>query len=177
MRKIFLIFPLFALILTGCGAVDKNEAAKPAVPVEVPKPVAVVFAPSDFDEATLAKVEQQLNQRNVPYEAITIQIGKFTGPQGRVVEVKKATWEVKPEDFRAVIYIGGPGMANIAKDDTLVFMAQKFAKAGKKLVAFGEGNDVLSNAGLPGGDTGAPAEPASASSDDEVGQIVESLSE
>lgn len=178
MKKILLILPVALLILAGCGSNAKKETAGQAAPVPAPKPVAVVIAPSDFDEAILGKVEEQLNRQKLPYELITIQIGQFTAPSGRIVEVKKASWEVKPEDYGSVVFIGGAGMGKIAKDDTFVFMAQKFGKAGKKLVAFGEGNEVLRNAGMP--DKGGAPEQGQAAgdpggSDTEIAQIIESL--
>ncbi len=180
MKKILLILPAALIVLAGCGSNGNKEAAEQAAPVKVSKPVAVVIAPSDFDEAVLGKVEAQLARQKLAYELVTIQVGKFVGPNGREVEVKKASWEVKPDDYGAVVFIGGAGMGEIAKDDTFVFMAQKFGKSGKKLVAFGEGNEVLRNAGLP--DAGpAPEQAQSAgspgSSDSEISQIIESLTE
>lgn len=179
MKKHFLALLVASLALTGCGSPQK-PAEQPTAPAAVPKPVAVVIAPAEFDEAALDKVEEQLKQRQIAYERVSIQAGKFVAESGKEVEVRKTSWEVKPEDYRAVIFVGGPGMAAIAKDDTFKLMAQNFATAGKKLAAFGEGNEVLREAGILGGqEQSADNATSSAAIDDSdsIEQVIGSLSE
>lgn len=163
------------MILSGCASQEKQPAIKP---VETPKPVAVVIAPAEFDEAALGKIEEQLIQKKIDFDLVSIQAGKFVGRSGREVEIKKTSWEIKPEDYRAVVFVGGTGMAAIAKDETLVLLAQGFAKSGKKLAAFGEGNDVLRGAGILDGQgqtTASATEPSSDSAS--IEQVMGSINE
>jgi putative intracellular protease/amidase len=180
MKKYHFALLASLLIMTACGSQKKQEAVQSATPAAAPKPVAVVFAPIEFDETALNRVEKQLNQKQVAYDLISIQTGKFAGQDGKEVEVKKASWEVKPDDYRAVVFIGGVGMLAIAKDDTLTLMAQQFAKAGKKLAAFGEGNEVLREAGVLAGqgqETASTTDLAITDSGANIEQVIDSLTE
>jgi len=182
MKKYYFLLLVSLFVLSGCGGEKKTIITETATPAVVTNslPIALVIAPADFNQEVLLKVEEQLAQKKLSYEFISIQTGKFVGNNGREVEVKKTSWEIKPEDYRAVIFIGGGGMAAIAQDNTLINLAQKFAKAGKKLVAFGEGNEVLREAGVltnGGQDSASTTNSENLENSGDIEQIISSLSE
>lgn len=180
MKKYHFALLASLLVMTACGSQKKQEAEQSVTPAAAPKPVAVVIAPAEFDETTLNKVEEQLGKKGIAYDLVSIQAGKFSGQGGKEAEVRKTSWEIKPEDYRAVVFIGGPGMAVIAEDNTFILMAQQFAKAGKKLAAFDEGNEVLREAGVLGeqGQGAASATDQAANGDSaNIEQVISSLSE
>lgn len=151
---------LLAGLLAGCQLARKTEPA-PGQPVVPELPVAVVVAPFDFAEDELARAETALKAEGLPYKLVSIQYGTFAGRNGGEARVETAAAEVKPEQYRAALFLGGGGMATIADDDTLKLLAQNFARAGKRVAAVSEGNAVLKAAGFfdGGSPTGASSTP------------------
>jgi len=154
MNRLFLILfscTLAGLILVSCGA--KEEAGTPEkMPVmERPlegKKVAMVIAEKDFRDEELLEPEALLADQGaiVTIASTTMEIVK--GMQGEEVQPDMLVSEIKPEEWDAVVFVGGVGASQYWDDSTAHAIAKGTLDAGKILAAICIAPVTLANAGL-----------------------------
>lgn len=73
---------------------------------------------------------------------------KASAKDGSSVQVDVLLKSVKPEDYDAILFVGGPGVYDYFEDKTVLGLAKKFYKAGKIVSAICAAPTILANAGL-----------------------------
>lgn len=146
LSKIFLLSLLF--LITGCGNNVVDRQTNNMESKNTTKKVLMVIAPQNFKDVEYSDTREKLEENNIEVEVASIQTGTAVGVDGTEVEVEKTVHEVTPQDYDAVAFIGGPGMARIVDDDTLQLTAQKFQDAEKLVSAICIAPVILANAGI-----------------------------
>ena len=142
------------LILTGCQSASspdadkKQEAEQPQKNMSEQPRILMVIAPQDFRDEEFNEPHEIFTNNNYKVDVASIQPGTATGVQGTEVEIDLTVGQVNVEDYRAVMFVGGPGMGKIVTDDSLQVLAQKFHKNDKLTTAICIAPAILAHAGI-----------------------------
>jgi protease I len=106
-----------------------------------------VIAPTDFQDKEYEDSKDALEQAG--HEVITASTaGTAYGKFGAEVDVDVLLSDADPDDYDAIMFIGGPGSFEYFDDPTALNLAQDFYNAGKLTTAICAAPSILANAGL-----------------------------
>lgn len=149
MFKNFILFLIIIFLLTGCfgqnQALSISQAQKNML---ANKKVLMVIAPKDFRDAEYNEPREVFAENGIEVKTASIQSGESVGAEGTVVSIDLTVSAVKVEDFDAVAFIGGPGMAQIINDESLQILAKQFFKTGKLTTAICVAPAILAKTGI-----------------------------
>lgn len=112
----------------------------------ISKKVLMVIAPKNFRDAEYTKPKSVIESSGAEVKVTSIQGGTSIGAEGTTVQIDLTVSEVKIEDYDAVAFIGGPGMAEITNDESMQILAKKFYDAGKLTTAICVAPAILAKA-------------------------------
>lgn len=144
-NKIFLAILISILFLTGCSA--KNITPAPTKNMS-DKKILIVVAPFNFRDVEYSEPRKIFEENGAIIKVASIQRGTAKGADGMEVDINLTAGEINVEDFDAVVFSGGPGMIDIADDESLTILANKFYNANKITAAICSASAVLANAGI-----------------------------
>ena len=154
MKKLFLIclVSTFAgLIFWGCGSKEET-AEKEKIPVmERPlegKKVVMIIAEKDFRDEELLEPESILGDQGAIVTVASTTMDSVKGMQGEEVFPDMLIGEIKPEEWDAVVFVGGVGASQYWNDSTAHAIARGALNAGKIVGAICIAPVTLANAGL-----------------------------
>ncbi|MDD5071972.1 MAG: DJ-1/PfpI family protein [Patescibacteria group bacterium] len=110
--------------------------------------ILMVVAPKDFRDAEYSEPRKVFDDAGAQVKVASIQSGVAVGAEGAKVNIDLVAGEARPEDFDAVAFIGGPGMAEIINDETLEILARKFYAEDKITSAICVAPAILAQAGV-----------------------------
>lgn len=110
--------------------------------------VLFVIAPQNFQQIEYGVPRKILEQAGVEITIASSISGEAVGKEGMTVKVDKLISKVKPEDYDAVLFIGGSGMVEYIDNQDFIKLAQDFAQAGKITAAICIAPVILANAGI-----------------------------
>jgi len=116
--------------------------------VQYNKKVLMVIAPIGFRDKEFIDPKNVFDEKKIKVDVASIQKGKSVGADGMTVNIDLNISEVDVNNYDAVVFIGGPGMAKIIKDEALQVLAQKFYKANKIVAAICVSPAILAYAGI-----------------------------
>ena len=108
----------------------------------------MVLAPDGFKDEEYLEPRQVLEKSGIVIKVASLRSGEAHGVKGALAPIDLLATEVKPEDFDAIIFVGGPGMADLVSDGRLIVLAQQFHQAGKLTTAICIAPMILAYAGL-----------------------------
>ncbi len=160
--KNLIIFLILALV--GAGAYIAQQAFFPAEVPLLPPPapantimqkntnaeggILMVVAPAGVRDEEYFLPRGIFEQAGIKVTVASIQKGSAKSVQNKEITIDKTVSDIVPEEYRAVVFIGGPGMAEIADDDSLMLLARKFEAAGKITAAICVAPKILARAGI-----------------------------
>ena len=144
------------LFLTGCVRLVSQPTVgnKPAADSGTAnknmsnKKILMVIAPRDFRDAEYNEPRAVFDANGLPVEVASIQSGQSIGAEGTVVKIDLTISEVNVLAYGAVVFVGGPGMAEIVSDESLQVLAKKFYQANKITAAICVAPAILAYAGI-----------------------------
>lgn len=150
MKYLTIILTLI-LLLTGCAT--KQDAVQPSGGdmILTNKKVLIVIPPKDFRDSEYNEPRQVIENSGAEVKVASIQSGESIGAEGTVVQIDLTISEVSVGDFDAVVFVGGPGMAQIVGDESLQVLAKKFYDAEKLTAAICVAPAILAKAGILSG--------------------------
>lgn len=108
----------------------------------------MVIAKNGFRDEELFHTKEELEKAGVKTVVASSSKGECTGKLGGKATAEIALADVKPEDFDAVIFVGGSGAAQYFNDRTALGLAKRFNTAGKVVAAICVAPNILANAGV-----------------------------
>lgn len=115
------------------------------------KKIVFVIPPKDFRDVELLKPKQILAKNNVETKIASTRLGSIIGADGAQVEAEYKVTDLEPDDFVAVIFIGGPGTIPMVDNKIFKDVAKRFFKAGKITAAICVAPAILANADILSG--------------------------
>lgn len=110
--------------------------------------ILMVIAPRDFRDQEYNDPRKIFDNEGIKVKVASTQKGISIGADGTAVKIDLSIGEVKAEEFRAVVFIGGPGMVQIIDDENLQILAKEFYGAGKITAAICVAPAILAKAGI-----------------------------
>jgi protease I len=138
-------------------AVGLAASALPAQPPPIPAGTTagasgntvVVFLPQQFfSNEELDPVQGQLSHAGIAVKIATSETAAAAGMNRVLVNPDLPLAAVRPEDFAAIVLIGGSGASLYWDDSLLQARCREFAEAGKVVAAIGIAPITLARAGL-----------------------------
>jgi len=110
--------------------------------------VLFIIAPENFRDEELLKPKKVLENKGYEVEIASIKTGKAIGMLGAEVEVKKNIYELSPEEYEAVVLVGGIGANIFFTDEKVHEFFRKAHEKGKVIAAICISPVTLAKAGL-----------------------------
>jgi protease I len=166
MRRIFLAITILAImcvLFVGCK--EKSEIPKKAEKEEVGMPkqetvgekalsgkkIVMVIAPQNFRDEELLQPKNILTEKGAEVKVACASLETAKGMLGAEVKPDMLVGEIKPEDWDAVILIGGTGASQYWDDSSIHAMLNEAVKQNKIVGAICIAPVTLANAGILSG--------------------------
>lgn len=107
-----------------------------------------VLANHDFRDEEYKEPERILTEAGAECKIAALVSGECVGVAGTLVTADYELGEVNPEEFLAVIFVGGTGVENYLKDELVHSLAKSFFSADKLVCAICWAPVILANAGI-----------------------------
>jgi len=149
MKKNLLFVSILVIILIGT-LVYKNLIKKVPMPEKVleNKKVVLIVAFRDFQGAEYLPVREALEKQGAQITVASNSLGTAIGMGGNEVKVDVLLEDVKPEEFDAVVFIGGSGVPSHLDNEKSYQIAKETIEKGKILGAICISPTILAKAGI-----------------------------
>jgi len=159
MRK-FLIIILVVVILLLIGVLyycfnnlnlnkkELTQTEKNMEKVLENKKIAMIIAFRDFRDEEYFIPKQTWEAAGAEITTVSTSLGKAIGKLGGDTEVNLLLENLKPEEFDAVVFVGGPGAYNYIDNETCHKIARETIESGKILGAICIAPAILAKAGV-----------------------------
>lgn len=115
------------------------------------KNVVFVIAPENFNDSELLGPKRILEEEGFQVTIVSTSAGECLGMKGTVVKSSLTLEQIDPDEFDAIIAIGGRGAMNYLQDNEhLIKLFKSFHSMGKIVSAIGRARHALHKAGLFG---------------------------
>lgn len=111
----------------------------------------MVVAPTGFKDAECFTPKEAFEKEGAIVRVASLSAGSAESEGGKSVKVDFSVDEVRPANFDAVVFVGGPGMGNLVAEPSFVDLARDFHDAGKLTAAICIAPVILANAGILSG--------------------------
>ncbi len=144
---VLLIILLMAVVLAGCVKSDEQEKI---IPMEIisSKKAVLIIAFEGFQDFEYDETRRILESSGVEVTVASSKKGSAVGKLGQQVEVDLTLDQVKPDDFDAIVFIGGPGASEYESDPLAHKLAQLAMEQNKVLGAICLAPTILAKAGV-----------------------------
>jgi protease I len=158
---------LAGLLLAGCargqpqGGVSEAPSGQvqgPSAPTSPAQPqeeanlqgkkVVMVLAPRDFRDEEFEKPYEALSRAKAHVTVVSLRKGECVGVAGTKVQAVATPQAIKVQEYDALVFVGGPGMAKYLAEPQFVDLAKRFGAAHKVLGAICVAPVILANADL-----------------------------
>lgn len=110
--------------------------------------VLMVLANYNFNDDEYEYTRKAMDDNGIAVKIAAAEHGECTSVTGKTIDTDISLQNVIPDNFRAIIFIGGPGVDTYFNDDNALGLAQKFFKANKIVAAICWAPVVLAKAGI-----------------------------
>jgi protease I len=137
------------VIYVGYPAGQAPAAVTTPLPVSQPAPkkALLVVAPQGFQDQELAETKRALEYAGVTTAIASTRLGPLQGVLGTSVDSMLLINQANVADYGAVIFIGGPGIADYLNNPTVQNLARQAIAQRRVLAAIGTAPSILANAG------------------------------
>jgi protease I len=146
--KYLLFLILLIILLPACSNKKQEPVGNDQKNMQADKKLLVVIAPKDFRDIEYTAPVKIFKEFGIDYKTTSIQQGDAYGVEGTLIKVDLPISDVNIDEYDGVVFIGGPGMAEIINDESQQILAEKFYKAGKLTSAICVAPAILAKAGI-----------------------------
>jgi len=152
MKRILLnLIPLLILVLVFSVCAKKEAEIEPEKTMERPlegKKVVMVIAEKDFKDEELLEPEAVLADQGVIVSIASTTQEMVKGMGGHEVGPDFLITDIKPEEWDAMVFVGGMGASQYWEDSLAHHLAREFLNQGKIVGAICIAPVTLANAGV-----------------------------
>jgi len=112
---------------------------------ENPK-AALIIAFQGFQDKEYDDTKEVLEENNITVETVSSEKGEAEGKFGEKIKIEKTLEEIKVDDYRAIVFIGGPGALDYVKNTVAHRIARETLDKGKILAAICVAPEILAEA-------------------------------
>jgi len=113
------------------------------------KKIAMVIAKEGFRKEELLVPKSILENAGFTISIVSSELGNAVGyPNETIIPIDLVFDEVSPQEFEAIIFVGGKGAEELFDDEQAHVVAKLFSKQGKLVAAICAASVILARAGL-----------------------------
>ena len=113
--------------------------------------IVLVVANNGFRDPEAEIPEQIIEEKGGEIVVSALETGQAIGDEGTIYNVDQVVAEIKPDNFEAVVFVGGPGMVGLVEDPEMIELAKNFYSKGKLTTAICVAPAILAYAHLISG--------------------------
>lgn len=110
--------------------------------------VAIVLANYNFNDDEYDYTRKVMDDNSIGVKIVAADPGECTSVTGKNVDVDLSITSMISEEYKAIIFIGGPGVDSYFNNNDILAMAQKFLKENRIVAAICWAPVILARAGL-----------------------------
>ena len=115
------------------------------------KKILMVVAPTGFKDEEFFIIKEIFEKEKAVVQLASMASGAATSGLGKTIKIDFAVDEVKPDQFDAIVFVGGHGMVKMTDEESFVDLARDFFDKGKLTCAICIAPVILANAGILSG--------------------------
>jgi protease I len=139
--------PLF-IVCVGYPFVQQKSQDQSQPAVQITKKAVLIVPAARFADAELFETQQVLKDAGIIAVVASSKIGVIQGAFGGIVASEITLDNLKVEDFDAVVFIGGPGVADYFNNPAVLRIAREASARNKVIAAISAAPMILANAGV-----------------------------
>ncbi|MCF7907227.1 DJ-1/PfpI family protein [Patescibacteria group bacterium] len=137
--KLFLFFITITFLLTACRLFEpsRNNEENNMMPLEsnLNQRVALVVAPQGFQDLEYENTKKVLEAGGLEIVTVSSQGNEAQGKFGQIVKIERNLFDLDPNRFGALVFIGGPGAVDYIEDQEVHQVVHQFVEKDKVLGA------------------------------------------
>jgi len=145
---LFLVAACLAIALGGCRKEKAEEGETGEPPTITGKKVVMIIAKNEFRDEELFEPKEIIEKAGGEVTVASSSLKEAKGMKGKTFKPDILLKNVKPDDYHAVVFIGGSGASEYWNDSKAHFVAKSAAEKGKLVCAICIAPVTLANAGL-----------------------------
>lgn len=116
--------------------------------MEAENEVLMVLANYNFNDDEHDYTQKALEDSGIKIRIAAAEHGECTSVTGKTIDTDISLQNIVPDNFRAIIFIGGPGVDTYFNDDSALNLAREFFKSNKIVAAICWAPVILAKAGI-----------------------------
>ena len=137
--KLFLFFISIVFLLTACSLFESSydNEEKNMMPLEsnLNQRVALVVAPQGFQDLEYENTKKALEAGGLKVVTVSSYGEKAQGKFGQIVKIERSLFDLDPDRFGALVFVGGPGAGDYIEDPEVHQIVRQFVEKDKILGA------------------------------------------
>ena len=122
---------------------DQNQSA-----VQTTKKTAIIVPAAQYADAELLDTQRVLKEAGIITVVASSKIGALQGAFGGIASSEITFDKLNIDDFDAVVFIGGPGVADYFNNPAVLAIAREASARNKVIAAISAAPRILANAGI-----------------------------
>lgn len=106
----------------------------------------MVIAPNNFRDAEFLEPKAVFDDNGIKVDVTSLETGVAVGAEGTEININLPITAIDAGEYRGIVFIGGPGMAEITNDHQLIKLANEFYDKEKIVAAICVAVEILANA-------------------------------
>ena len=147
MKKFFSLLILLCLCCGG-GKEEPSAVTQESETPQIIKSVLMVIAPKDFRDEEFKEPYELFTKSGINVTVASTDTSPAKGVLGMVVKPEVTLEQINPDNFDALVVVGGPGCQVLWNDTTLHKIVKSFNEAKKTIAAICIAPVVLARAGI-----------------------------
>lgn len=130
------------------GRAFTTTTAPPTATQPGNKKVLLIVPQQAFQDLELTETKRALELAGVPVQVASMRLTGLTGMMGSTANADMLLTQAKPSDYGAIVFIGGPGVAEYFSNPTVMNLVRQAADQRKVVAAIGTAPTILATAGI-----------------------------
>ncbi len=136
------------IVCVGYPFVQQKTQDQDQSAVQTTKKAVIIVPAAQYADAELVDTQQVLKEAGIIAIVASSKIGALQGASGGITSSEITLGRLKVEDFDAVVFIGGPGVAEYFNNPAVLGIAREASARNKVIAAISSAPAILANAGI-----------------------------
>ena len=136
------------IVCVGHPFVQQKSQDQSQPAVQITKKAVLIVPAAQFADVELFETQRILTEAGIASVVASSKIGVIQGAFGGIVASEITLDNLKVEDYEAVVFIGGPGVADYFNNPAVLRIAREASARNKVIAAISAAPMILANAGV-----------------------------
>jgi protease I len=136
------------IVCVGHPFVQQKSQDQSQPTVQISKKAVLIVPAARFADAELFETQRILNEAGIASVVASSKVGVIQGAFGGIFASEISLDNLKVEDYEAVVFIGGPGVADYFNNPAVLRIAREASARNRVIAAISNAPMILANAGV-----------------------------